>query len=380
VDKKNKIIITYATAGIGHKKASLAIKAALEKKNMGVDIKIIDVLDYTKPFFKRSYPYVYLLLINRLSFLWGFFYYSLDVKLVNFLCAPFRRLMHVMNSPNLIKYLLENKPAVVVSTHFIMPDICAYVAKKYKLKTTLIQVVTDYRAHAFWISDAVSTYIVAHENTKRDLVRKWGIKTEKIKIMGIPVEPKFSVKHDKGFFRKKFNISSDSFVVSLIGGGYGVGPFLKILEALDRTTVPLSVITVCGHNKKRYDQVAAFKKRDSMHIINYTYVNNVDEIMAVSDVYIGKAGGISTTEALAMDLPMIFISPIPGQESRNAKLITRNGAGIRVKKVSEITRVVESLKTSDIRMNLLKKGIKNVRRINAACDIADFVIECAKNT
>jgi len=370
-----KIIITYATAGIGHKKASLAIKAALEKKNTEADIKIIDVLDYTKPFFKKSYPYIYLLLINRLSFLWGFFYYMLDIKFLNFLFSLQRRLMHVLNSPNLIKYLVENRPDIVVSTHFLMPDICAYVAKKYKIKTKVIQVVTDYRAHAFWISDAVTTYIVAHEDTRRDLVSKWGIKPEMIKIMGIPVEPKFSIKHEKAFFRSKFGLSRDSFVVSLIGGGYGVGPFLEILEALNKTDIPLSVITVCGHNKPLYDKVARFKTRGEMHIKNYTYVNNVNEIMGASDVYIGKAGGISTTEALAMDLPAIFINPIPGQESRNAKLFTKNGAAIRVRKVSDITGVIQHLKSSSVKMNLLKEGIKKIRKITAAEDIADFVIE-----
>jgi len=112
-----------------------------------------------------------------------------------------------------------------------------------------------------------------------------------------------------------------------------------------------------------------------MHIKNYTYVNNIDEIMAASDVYIGKAGGISTTEALAMDLPTIFINPIPGQESRNALLFTKNGAAIRVKKTSEITGVIQDLHTSSVKMNSLKKGIKKIRKITAAEDIADFVIE-----
>ena len=345
MSNKRKILITYATAGVGHKKASLAIKAALENKKTDFDIKFINVLDYTNSFFKKSYPSIYLLLVNRLILLWGFLYYLSDFKIVHNLAYPLRQLSGVLNSVRFVKFLLEFKPDIVIATHFLTADICTYVKQKYKIKMRVINVVTDYRIHSFWIADGVDMYIVGHEETKTDLIKKWGIEAYKIKVMGIPVEPKFSIKHDKDFFRKKLNLPSDSFVVLLIGGGYGVGPILKILKVLNKSllrqaqgdgeqakrvepSIPrlrsgLSVMTVCGHNKRLYNRVNAFSEKTNLDIKNYAYVDNVDELMAASDVYVGKAGGISTTEALALDLPLIFVRPIPGQEKRNAKLIIK---------------------------------------------------------
>ncbi len=411
MNKKRKILITYATAGVGHKKASLAIKATLENKKRDFDIKFIDVLDYTNSFFKKAYPTVYLLLVNKLIFLWGFLYYLLDFKIVHNLFYPLRQFSGVLNGMRFVRFLLEFKPDTVIATHFLTADICTYVKQKYKIKMKVINVVTDYRIHSFWIADGVDTYIVGHQETKMDLLKKWGVPSHKIKVMGIPVEPKFSIKHDKNFFRGKLNLPADSFVVLLLGGGYGVGPILKILKILNKSILrqaqdcserPIrqaqgrpeqvkrvegrnrgttlqqdsrfSVITVCGHNRSLYNKVNTFAKKINLTIRNYAYVDNVDELMAASDVYIGKAGGISTTESLNQGLPLIFVRPIPGQESRNARLMTKGGAGIRLRKISDIVKIVEELKYSEERVKALKENINNIKKINAANDIADFVV------
>lgn len=373
-----KILITYATAGVGHKKAALAIKVTLENKKTDFDIKFIDILDYTNSFFKKSYPSTYLLLVNKLIFLWGFLYYLLDFKIVHNLVYPLRQLSGVLNGMRFVKFLIEFKPDIVVATHFLTADICTYVKQKYRIKMKVINVVTDYRIHSFWIADGVDTYIVGHEEARMDLLKKWGVPSHKIKVMGIPVEPKFSIKHDKNFLKKKLDLPSGSFVVLLIGGGYGVGPILKILKILNKSILRqdsrLSAITVCGHNRNLYDKVNTFAKKINLTIRNYAYVDNIDELMAASDVYIGKAGGISTTEALNQGLPLIFVRSIPGQESRNARLMTKGGAGIRLKKISDIANLVEELKHSEEKVTALKENINNIKKINAANDIADFVV------
>jgi processive 1,2-diacylglycerol beta-glucosyltransferase len=51
--------------------------------------------------------------------------------------------------------------------------------------------------------------------------------------------------------------------------------------------------------------------------------------MATADALIGKAGGLTTSEALARALPMILIEPIPGQEERNADHLLEAGAAMR---------------------------------------------------
>ena len=51
--------------------------------------------------------------------------------------------------------------------------------------------------------------------------------------------------------------------------------------------------------------------------------------MAAADLAITKPGGLTTSECLAMGLPMIVISPIPGQEERNADFLLEDGAALK---------------------------------------------------
>lgn len=375
MDRKRKILIAYATAGIGHKKAAFAIHDALKNKSEDLEIRLIDVLDYTYSFFRRSYLFVYLVLINRLIWLWGFFYYTLDLKMAHRFIYPLRKMTHVLNAGALVRLIADYKPDVAVSTHFLLPDICDYVKKRYKLTMKVINVLTDYRAHSFWVSGGVDVYIVAHDETKKDLTGKWGVNPDNVRVMGIPVEPKFSAAHDRNYFRNKLGIQSGAFTVLMIGGGYGVGPIYRLLLALKQSGMRLSVITVCGHNRSLYDRINVFKKAaGGLDIKNFGYTDNVDELMAASDVYIGKAGGISTTEALCQQLPLIFIRSIHGQEKRNEELMVMLGAAARLRSVKDISGIIRECVSSGKRLELFKEGIKKVRKINAARDIADFII------
>lgn len=375
MSKKKKILIAYATAGIGHKKAAFAIRDALSAAQKGLPIDTIDVLDYTNILFKKAYPSIYLTLINKLVLIWGLLYYMLDSKLLFLLFLPLRKMLHILNSVRLIKFLIEFKPDMVISTHFLMADLCAYVKKKYRIKIHVMNVITDYKPHSFWISEGVDTYIVAHEETKDQLLKKWAIPERRVKVTGIPIEPKFSIEHDRDVFRKKLDIAQDRFVVLVLSGGYGVGPIFEMLTLMNGLDLPLSIIVVCGHNKKLFTKIEHFKKDAAIHILNLGYVDNVDELMAASDVYIGKAGGISTTEALALDLPLIFIRPIPGQESRNADLIVKKGAGLRLKSIYEIESVLRKLQSAKGEINRLKDNIRKIKKPDAARYIADLAIQ-----
>ena len=378
MNEKKKILVAYATAGIGHKKAALAVNEALKESSHNLDIKLIDCLEYTNPFFKRIYCATYLLLINKLIFLWGFFYYLLDIKFVHFLFYPIRRLSHIVNSMRLVNFLRSYKPDVVISTHFLLPDVCDYVKKKYGLKMYVINVLTDYRPHSFWISDGVDCYVGAMEETKEELKRKWCVPDNKIKVMGIPVEPKFAMKHDKKAILKKMKIDSDTFVILLSGGGFGVGPVLSILKELNKCSFPITAINICGHNKALFGEADNLKRSSKVKIINLGYVDNVDELMAVSDICVGKAGGISTTEAFTEDLPFVFVRPIPGQEMRNVGIFTKAGAGIKLKKVSDISGLISKLKFSKTMLKGMKENIGRIKKPNSANNIAEFAKECLK--
>lgn len=374
-NKKKKILIVYATAGIGHKKAAMAVYDALLSVKGPHDVEIVDILHYTNTFFKKSYPSVYLFMINKMIFIWGFFYYFFNFRYVHMLTYPIRKFIHFMNGKRFAAYLTEYRPDILVSTHFMAPDICAYVKAQAGLDMEVINIVTDYRAHSFWVSGGVDHYVVGHAKTKKDLLRKWHIKPESVSVLGIPVEPKFSKKIEGKQAKAKLGLSVNNICVLLLSGGYGVGPIFNLLKLINNVSMPVSVIVVCGHNADLYKKVMGYKKDGRPNIINLGFVNNIDELMSAADIYVGKAGGISVTEALVKSLPVILVKPIPGQEERNARLIVREGGGILLNRVGDISKILEAVVSSDGTMSNLKNAILSIRRPNASVQIAELIMD-----
>jgi processive 1,2-diacylglycerol beta-glucosyltransferase len=96
--------------------------------------------------------------------------------------------------------------------------------------------------------------------------------------------------------------------------------------------------------KARLDRLAASIAQDSrvaLKVVGYTTA--MDEYMAASDLIVGKPGGLTTSEALASGLVFVIVSPIPGQEERNADHLLEEGAAIRCNNLPVLAYKVDRL-------------------------------------
>ncbi|MDP2910984.1 MAG: glycosyltransferase [Candidatus Omnitrophota bacterium] len=376
-----KILITYAYAGVGHKKAALAIEKALAGHS-GVEVKNVDVLDYTNAFFKASYPNVYLFLINRLPTFWGLFYYLLDFKAVDFFMAPVRRFIHRLNCKGFIEFIKAENPDVVVSTHFLPSEIVSGLKKSGEYKGKLINVVTDFIAHSFWMASGSDYFIGAIQKTKADLLRR-GVPEEKIRIMGIPCDPVFSISKGKEALMKQLGIEPGFFNVLMMSGGFGTGPMKEIVAEINNldpdTRDKMQLIAICGKNELLFHELAKMAQGLRVRLKAFGYMNNVDEFMEVSDIIVTKPGGLTISEALSKTLPMIIVQPILGQETRNCKILTGYGTAVKAKNIQEVCGYIEEFVTSPEKMISTRTRIKLLRYPDAAKNIANFVEEIASS-
>ncbi len=367
-----KILIIYATAGFGHMKAAIAVKEALEKtKPKNTEIKIVNALDYTNTLFKVFYSSLYSFLVTRLPAVWGFFYYLFDNRFVYLVISPFRNFMEWLNTIKLRRFLFEYKPNIIVSTQFLASNVISKIKNKIP-DTNLITVITDYMPHSFWISNS-DLFVVASEDARKYL-ESWGIDKKKIKILGIPVLPQFTKKGNKESLRKKFGLKEGIFTIFLSGGGFGMGPIIKMLDILDNVGERIQVIVLCGNNKNLYESVIAMKRRLKFPLLALHFVNNVYDYMGASDILITKAGGIITTEALAEELPMLLAASIPGQETRNCNYLEKNGAAIKISDINDLSRIIDGLAGNPNKLAALKGGIRRIKKPNASHDIARLAL------
>ncbi|MDP3791487.1 MAG: glycosyltransferase [Candidatus Omnitrophota bacterium] len=372
---KKKILVVYATAGIGHKKASIAVKKAYEEMNLpDVEVTLIDALDYTNNFFKWSYLQAYLLMVNKLPTFWGLSYYLTDIPFVDLFVSGLRRINNWASSKKLVSLILDMKPDVVISTHFFASEVIADMKRKGVAHTKLITVITDYRVHAWWISEGTDYYVVASDDVGRELeVRK--VDPSIIKVMGIPVEPVFSRHSDRANIFKATGLKDDLFTILVIGGGFGVGPIEGIVKVIAQIKRDLQAVVVCGRNEELVKKIEQLKADLKLNIKVTGFIDNVYEYMEISDILISKSGGITVSESLAKDVPMVVISPIIGQETANCNFLIKNDAAVKVDKLEDLKGALEELISNPMKLDSMKESIRRVRKPNAAYDVAKLAYE-----
>jgi processive 1,2-diacylglycerol beta-glucosyltransferase len=241
------------------------------------------------------------------------------------------------------------------------------------IASRLITVVTDYRLHSWWVSAGTDVYVVGCEEAKKDLLG-WGAAESQVKVLGIPAEPVFSRPLDADAIRRKVGLEKGVPTILVIGGGFGVGPIIDIVRTIARLPGRVQAIAVCGHNESLTRQVDGMRPlvKGGLHV--FGFVSNVYDYMEVSDILISKSGGITVTESLAKDLPLVVISPIIGQETRNCDFLLANGAAMRAGGIPELEAILNDLAAHPEKIARMRESIRRIRKPSACYDIAGLTL------
>ena len=101
--------------------------------------------------------------------------------------------------------------------------------------------------------------------------------------------------------------------------------------------------------------------------------------MDAADCIVSKPGGLTTSEALAKNLPLIMINPIPGQEDRNAEFMLNNGLAMSVTKTLTIDEVLYQLFLYPEKLPRMESNARFVGKPNATKDLCDFIMNIKEN-
>ncbi|MFH1665364.1 MAG: HAD-IIIA family hydrolase [Candidatus Omnitrophota bacterium] len=368
-----KVIVLYSTAGMGHKKAAMAIAGSFREKRPDIECEMIDVLDYASRVYRFLYLDFYVFLMSRAKAFWGFLYYFSDNPLVDILTRKVRGILDHIGIAGVGGVLAKKSPDAVIATHFFLPSVAWILKRNRGFTAKLCTLITDYGPHRIWFSGHMDRYFVGADGVKDEMARR-GIPPEKIDVTGIPVTAEFRGGLDAAGLRARYGILPGKKTVFLMSGGFGVGPIGEILGSLNSCRADIQVIVVCGHNKASYNKINVLKEKLGYSVILFGFTDKVAELMAVSDLMITKAGGISVTEAMDMRLPMILYGSIPGQETWNEGFLVGSGAAKKAASIDEIRKITDDVLSSDAVYDGLKQGVDKIRKPDAAERIVDAVI------
>jgi processive 1,2-diacylglycerol beta-glucosyltransferase len=133
------------------------------------------------------------------------------------------------------------------------------------------------------------------------------------------------------------------------------------------------VIIACGTNKKLYKWLRPRRYKKKTLILSYA--PNIDELMQVSDIILTKPGGITTAEALAKGLPMLIVSPLPGQEAMNTKFLLEEGVAVKAESPEDVEILLEELLENKNKLKAMSDKARTLARPDSAVKIAKMVLE-----
>lgn len=365
-----RIILMYISEVSGHHSATLAIEKALKILHPGIETLNINAFNYTNPVSEKIVNRLYLAIIKRTPQIWDYLYDNPAVvkKVENIKTA-----IHKFNSPKLKNLFDKFKPEAIVCAQAFPCGMVADFKKTYNSNIPLVAVLTDYAPHSYWIYDIVDYYITPSDEVSARLTKK-GVPPDKIKCLGIPFDPKFNEVVSRNELTRKLYLKQNLPIILIMGGGQGLGPIKTIVRSLERVKKDFQEIIVAGTNKKLYKSLKTKIKKYKKSILLLGYVDNISELMAISDVIITKPGGVTTSEALAKKIPIIIVKPIPGQEVSNTVYLTEKGAAIKVDKPKDIDSVIEALLRDPRKLNYLREACGRISKPNASLDIARFIL------
>lgn len=365
--KSPRILIAHVTAGAGHQRAAEALGKVCRELYPDANVKLVDTLDYINSVYKKVYSNTYLAMVKHTPRLWGYFYERFD-KDEDRLEDKFRQSMESLQAGDFRDFLDDFSPDMVICTHFLPMELISRWKKKRKSSLPLYAVVTDFALHTFWIVEEVDAYFVGNDDVARELQTR-GAKVKDIYQTGIPIDPVFSNLPLQSEMRDKLGLDRELPTVLLMGGGYGMGDMPSLLRSFRNTTLKMQLLVVCGRNEALQQELSQIATSLPMPYKIYGFVNNVHELMKASDLVITKPGGLSSSEALAANTPMMMINPIPGQEQRNSDYLLENGAATILHQIADGAYYVEKLLRDQERLALMIQQTRKVGRKDAAYDI-----------
>jgi processive 1,2-diacylglycerol beta-glucosyltransferase len=362
-----------AAVGCGHGRAGLAVRDAMRVRGQLGQASFVDALELAPWWFTRAYRDGYLRAVRHAPRAVGAIYDRTDVprhgrsglraagdRLQDRVLDAFRRHPALHGSD------------VVVSTHFLTSAVLGRMREDGALRAPLVTVVTDEHPHAVWLHRGSDMTCVASPSA-REAAIAGGLDPARVTVTGIPVDPRFGMAIPRFPGEGPVN-------VLVTGGGCGIGDVGPTVGALLDALRDATVTVVSGRNAALEAAMLAMQatgrgasRGNALRVIGYTKL--MHEFMAAADVLVGKPGGLTTTEARALGLPMVLLRPIPGQEDRNARMLVAAGAASRADGPLDAAAHVAAILAEPARLAGMRRASAAIGRPRAAFDVAACVAD-----
>lgn len=360
--KMKKVFILYARFGEGHWQAASALRHSFERQGT-TEVLLIDLLAESHPVINEVSQFVYKKSYHVLPQVYGWVYEATKGMKSN---TVFANWLHSFGTLALQKLVEREQPDAIIHTFPIL--VLPTVSHRVGRKIPMFNVVTDFDLHQRWVHPEVDKYYVATEDISNQL-HELGVSPDRVAATGIPIRSSFSTVHGSVPAAYSYGIIPGKPVVLVMAAANAASSDTvelcnKLVERCDA-----QVVLVCGHNRTLMRSLTEHFALNE-HISILGYVNQMDELMAISSCIVTKPGGLTLSEAIMAQLPVFIYRPVPGQERNNARYLENKGAAVICQSIERLAGAISDLLTKPGRRSEMQLALSLLRKKAAADTIA----------
>lgn len=318
-----KILFAISDTGGGHRSAATAISAAIKLNCYDATCIITDFLRATKfPGLEKA-PEIYDYCSRNHLWLNNLFFKKTNcINRVNKLT----KMVYLQSRQHIEHELSVTQPDVVIAVHPLVIGLMQLARQRLQAKWPIITVVTDLvTIHASWATPEADLYLAPTVEAAISLLR-YGVPSHRIVITGFPIHPKYQPdKLSQNQAQVELGLTPGRFTVLLTGGGVGAGNMSEWINALETQCADKQILVVTGKNKDLYNELKNKNNSGFMHL--YGFVDNMEVMMAASDIIVTKAGPGTIMEAATMNRPLLITEAVGIQETGNIDYVRHNQLG-----------------------------------------------------
>ncbi|SDC05968.1 processive 1,2-diacylglycerol beta-glucosyltransferase [Paenibacillus sp. UNCCL117] len=336
MQKFRNLLILTASYGDGHLQVSRVLKQKFEQYGFR-SIRMIDLFEEAHPLLNKVTRFLYMnsgaLSAYGLDYYGWSYYLTRDMKPDSLLA----RCLNVLGIQKLMKVILKEEPDMIIST-FPFGGISEQL-KRRGISIPTFTIVTDFALHNRWLYSIPDQFFVATEHLRQKMIER-GIPEHIITVSGIPIRDTFYMADPE---TEEHAVAERAVLV--MAGAYGVLRDLKKMIEQLLYLPGVHIHVVCGKNQKLKGELEAGFAQES-RVRLYGFVEQIHELMKRSSCVITKAGGITLSEAIHVNVPIVVFKPFPGQEKENAGYLSEQGIVFIANNLTELIRYADAL-TSD---------------------------------
>ena len=333
-----KILLLSCSTGEGHNHCALAVKQELEAQ--GHTAEFLDLLNMFGDPGPLSFDKVLNHISSRAPDVFGMMYHAGQMYSATGVTSPIY-LANIRHAAQLHAFILENCYDAVVCSHLFPMETLTFLRRHDHFTVRCYGILSDYTCIPFLPETDLDGYFLPHEEVRLACIRA-GMAAERLHVTGMPVAAQFCTSMTKPDARDVLSLPQGKKIYLIMTGGIGCGDAVTLCNAIRRVPDENSLLCVLpGHNEQLRE--ALERSYHGSGVMAVPFTDQVASYMHAADVLLSKAGGISSSEAAVLGVPLVHTMAIPGVETLNAEFFAAHGMSYFAKNTDEAARFADRL-------------------------------------